>query len=285
MGRKIYSARQEVKILCARLRAQFLRAEIKAPVFFIIGCGRSGKSTLGTALALHPQVAFLDDESWPQWAACFPKTDLWSGRVRQRGGSLYLDAADAEPERARRLRALFQYAKGGRTHFLQSLDANSFRIDFLRAVFPDAKFIHVVRNGLEVAAEIAQRIERRDWHGKDDHKWRQLSDYGARAPHTAALPELCAKPFQRGLLEWRLVMEAVQAAQLPQESLLEIRYKELLAQPREQLLRSAAFIGLAEDTDWEARAVSSMHRTAPVDSRQPSETDLRIGGPFLRGTA
>jgi hypothetical protein len=282
MRRRLNNAWREVQILRARLASRVLRDTIRNPVF-LIGCSRAGKSSLGGAMALHPEVSFLD-ESRPLWIACFPQTDIWTKSAGARGGRLHLDRQDANERDARRLSALFRRETRGRPVLVQALAVNSFRLDFLAAAFPDAKFIHVIRNGLNVARDIAQRADKQGWHGGGGHKWGQLVDYAARAPHTAALPALCENSFERGLLEWRLSMEAIDsvAPSLTSTPLLEISYEELIRQPLECLGRVADFIGLAADSTWQTRAPATIHR--PPESRPvtPREKDLLIGGPALQ---
>ena len=43
----------------------------------ILGCGRSGTTILGQALAQHSEVTFLD-EPRELWFRAYPATDIWT---------------------------------------------------------------------------------------------------------------------------------------------------------------------------------------------------------------
>ncbi|HKY02825.1 MAG TPA: sulfotransferase [Burkholderiales bacterium] len=276
----------EARILQARLGAFLTKGQVEAPVF-LIGCGRSGKSILGTALRKHSQICFLD-ESRPLWIASFPRTDIWTAQARKRDGSLYLDERDAHAEGSLRLRRLFyrEAVKCGRPLVVQALAANNFRIRFLHRIFPDARFIHVTRNGLHVSHEIAERAERKGWYGRTGHKWMQLAAFAASRSQCEAVLPLCESHFERALLEWRLGMEAVRegAAMLPFGHMLELRYEELIARPQTQLHRIAKFIALEDGTEWATRNASLFDatRALPVHDQRPSDRQLKIGGPDLQ---
>jgi hypothetical protein len=271
----------EWRILQARLTGRYLSGTPVTRPVFLIGTGRSGKSTLGATLAHLSEIAFID-ESRPLWIASFPRADIWSARAAARGGSLYLGSADADPRGTLCLGKLLQRAKGSKALLLQALAANSFRVAFLRTAFPQARFIHVIRDGMRVAADIAARADKNGWYGRGGYKWRALREYAQGTPEGAAALALCENNFDRGLLEWRLGIEAVRAAGVSSDALLEIRYEELAARPAQQLGTVLAFLGL-DAAQKHAFALATHIR--PLDAGEaeaPDEKLLRIGGPFLR---
>ena len=72
------------------------------------------------------------------------------------------NASDATPFHVRRLRvivAVFLALKGKR-RFLNKHPQNSYRIAFLRKIFPGAKFIHLVRDGRAVVASNVAQVRR-----------------------------------------------------------------------------------------------------------------------------
>src|SRR5205823_12621759 len=109
---------------------------------FLTGCGRSGTTILGTALSQHRMVTYLN-EPRQLWVRCYPQTDIWSGEASQRKGALVLTAAACAWRRNRQLRSLFARAVvSGRPRLIEKLPINNFRLGFIRAVFPDAFFVH-----------------------------------------------------------------------------------------------------------------------------------------------
>jgi hypothetical protein len=212
---------------------------------FIVGCGRSGTTALGEVIGRHPQVAYLN-EPRRIWAL-EPRTDIWTKQARERGGRLVLDADDVDLAIGRKIAKAFarEVQAQSATRLVEKLPINTFRIGFVRAIFPDAKFVHLIRNGIEVAQSIARLAQVRDWFGRDDYKWEQLQEY-ARAEGREALLAWCTDDFTRGLLEWRLSVGAARRAlrTLPAESSIEIRYEEMITQPETICGKLETFSGL-----------------------------------------
>ena len=92
---------------------------------------------------------------------------------------------------------------------VEKLPINSFRLAFIHEIFPDARFIHIHRNALEVARSIASQCEAGLWFASNTYKWNQLVRYAHDRGETASLPALCSNYFRMGLLEWRLSTEAI----------------------------------------------------------------------------
>jgi hypothetical protein len=124
------------------------------------------------------------------------------------------------------------------------------RVGFLRAAFPEARFIHVVRDGRAVANSWLQM----GW-------WRGYQ--GPSAWHLGPLPpQYEAEWIESGRsfvvlggLGWKMLVEAFEAAQatVPAESWLEVRYEELIARPRHHMARMLDFAGLSWDDDFEVQ--------------------------------
>ena len=223
----------------------FLRgAALERPVF-IVGCGRSGTTVMGEMISRHPALAYLFEprDIW----SYEPRTDIWSERAEQRGGRLELGAEDARPETTAKITRAFGaelWLQRG-TILVEKLPINSFRIAYIQAMFPDARFIYLLRHGLEVARSIAHLAPRGLWFGHDDYKWRLLSDL-ARKSGDARLVELCTTDALRGLLEWRLSLLAARAAlkHLPRGRWIEIRYEDMVADPLTVCRQLEAFLGM-----------------------------------------
>ncbi len=102
-----------------------------------------------------------------------------------------------------------------------------------RTIYPEARYVHIVRHPLDVALSLRTRQERKE---------REASE---RWSH----PE-CAE-MSRNLRLWELYDGAVRQAKLTtetrrrgEEPALELRYEDLLASPLERLREVAAFAGL-----------------------------------------
>ena len=115
----------------------------------IIGAGRSGTNMLRDLLVAHPQFA-----TWP----CDEINYIW------RHGNRYFETDEFTREMANGVTKSyirdqfhkFQRRHNGRT-IVEKTCANSLRCGFVHEVFPLAKFIHIVRDGRDVAASAALR--------------------------------------------------------------------------------------------------------------------------------
>jgi len=251
---------------------------------FIIGCGRSGTTVLGQVLGRHPSLAFLNE---PRNIWLYePRTDIWSARARARGGRLGLSADDVQPSAAARIRRAFaaEVRLQRAERLVEKLPINAFRVGWLAGMFPDALFLHLIRNGLDVAASIARHSERAAWFGVEDYKWRLLVEHAGERGE-ADLVELCTDDFRRGLLEWRLsVVTALDAlARLAPERQLEIRYERLVERPVEVCQRIEAFVGIGHEPAMAAFARAELGRRSPPPDPIALPPDARrIAGELLR---
>jgi hypothetical protein len=259
-------------------------ARLERPAF-LLGCGRSGTTVLGQTLAEHRALHYLN-EPRDLWTRAYPSCDVWSARAPRRGGRLALTATDVVWWRTSRLSGLFaeSVARAGRQRLLEKLPVNAFRVPFLRALFPDALFVHLLRNGIEVARSIERECETGPWYGVNDYKWQQLVAQARQDPALAALPEACRTPYQRGLLEWRLAVEAAlrSTEDLSSQQCLTVRYEELLARPGATIQCIEDFLGLSHDPATSAYAEDRIaRRSAPAETIAVTEDTLDIAGSVL----
>ena len=251
---------------------------------FIIGCGRSGTTILGTSLSTHRSVTYLN-EPRHLWFSAFPETDIWSSKANSRTGKLLLTEADVDSTKSKKLSRLFRLETviSGRPVLLEKLPINSFRLEFIHHIFPDALFIHIFRNGLEVASSIEKESQKGKWFGTNSYKWNQLVDYARCEPETSELPELCKSYRDMGLLEWRLSTEAVVAflRRLPDTRFAELNYDEFVAGPVEAVLQLQDFIGVDRDPAVAAYVSNTVTRKSSKVGQVLSDNDQILGGKLL----
>jgi len=183
------TVRHELRTTIDRIAARLPIEGEQRPVF-IVGCGRSGTTILGTALSKHSRIVYLN-EPRHLWFAAYPQTDIWTARAAARGGRLVLTANDADEQRSKRLRRLFRWAAliARRSVVVEKLPVNSFRLEFIRAIFPNARFVCIYRNGLEVARSIAADAQPKNWFGVNGYKWTELKQLARASAETLSLPE------------------------------------------------------------------------------------------------
>jgi hypothetical protein len=265
-------------------RLTMITTSIKSPVF-ILGCGRSGTTILGNLLAQHPSVTYLHERR-DLWTAAYPETDIWTEHAGARHGKLVFTESDENPKKTRALRKLFalELRRSRRPILIEKLPINNFRLPFIRRMFPDCRFIHIWRNGLEVAQSIEAMSIQGRWFRPEQYRWNLLAEHAQSMPETAHLPALCQSYYEKGLLEWRVSTEAAMSflERLPQDNWLELSYSTFVADPFGTSERIADFLHLAPAQtvrDFIPDHVS--RRSESRDGAELTQVERLIGGPLL----
>lgn len=116
---------------------------IKEPVF-IIGSPRSGTTFLGNCLAQLPEVSYHFEPIATKAAARYVYQKEW-----KHWWSKYFYHSVYE--------WLLRIHGDGDLRFSEKTPRNCFLIDFLAQTFPDAKFIHIIRDGRDVALSLSKK--------------------------------------------------------------------------------------------------------------------------------
>jgi Sulfotransferase family len=261
---------------------------INCPVF-IIGCGRSGTTILGKSLSKHRKITYLN-EPRHIWFSAYPETDIWTSKAHSRNGKLVLTGADFDLKKSKKLSRLFRFMTIVRRRpvFVEKLPINNFRLNFIHKIFPDARFIHIYRNGLEVARSIGKACKSMKWFGANSYKWHMLTHYARNSHDTKDLPELCSTDYDKGLLEWRLSTETVVTflRSLLETAFIEVNYNEFTDNPVETISKLIEFIDVDHDPNVEAFVSDRVIRkSSRLGSETISEKDLIIGGKLLQLSA
>ena len=239
-------------------------------IIFIIGSGRSGTTWLHMMLGAHPAIATgqesqvfekylrkLDDH-W-QREMRYPETH----ELRRHGITSYID----EEKFTRLMRdfavGVFENvlaAKEGATVFLDKSPNNSLNIDLITRCFPKAKFVHMIRDGRDVAT--SKLAARKSW----GRQW---------APQYAA----------EAASDWQeAVTECLRLRDMP-NSYCEVRYEELLANGPGELGAVFDFLDLPLDDT----SVAEIYQRFSFKKLQKNEYDrdvfLNTGVATASGTA
>ena len=225
-----------------QIKYQFNKNRFPFKPVFLIGCGRSGTTILGHSIGSHPQVTYLN-ERLDIWNKAYPEFDIWSGQISEP----ILEANDSHfhPEKTARLRQEMhiEQAVSRSKLVLEKTPINNFRLPFLQAAFPDARYIYLHRNGLEVARSIERLSSKGGWYGKNGQsKWnvmRRLIE-----ENTEYQPDELTY-FDKALLEWRFSMERSEEFfnQLDDTQFYSLSYASFLENPAFQLRNIYNFLG------------------------------------------
>ncbi len=263
-----------------------IRKPVDRPVF-ILGVGRSGTTILGTILALHRDVGYLNEPK-ALWQAALGDDDL-IGSYSRRAGRFRMTAADATPGVKRRLHRYYRtfLRLSGNRRVVDKYPELVFRNGLLNAVFPDARKIMLIRNGADTCQSIAnwslkhgQQAD--DWWGRNRQKWHLLVDQ-LIAPDPYFAPVLAdirglSRHMDMAAVEWIVTMrEALQLQVQNPGSLHFVRYEDLTADPAATIPEILQFCGLQPDVAVTRYAKQTLKPRAPYP---PPDLHPAIQGMF-----
>lgn len=220
------------------------------PIPFVVGCGRSGTTILRLMLNAHPALAVPPESHFLRRAAARPTSTtprdlLAAALASDRFADWGLDPDDIRAAAAERRPAslaeatdlLFSAfaAAQGKTRWGDKTPPYVTCIDGLATMLPDARFIHIVRDGRDVALSYASvAFGPRDDPVAQAEFWRRRVDAGRAS-----------------------------GRKLGPDRYLELAYEELVSESERELRRVCAFVSLPFDP-----AMLEYHRT--VETALPS---------------
>ena len=264
---------------------------VNAPVF-VLGTGRSGTTILGKVLGMHRDLLFLNEPK-ALWHTACPVDDVM-GNYQLNDAFYALDASYADPATTRAIRRLYSYALliTNSRRILDKYPEMIFRVPFVRAIFPDAKLVFLVRNGYDALRSItkwSQKAGRQtlqgteDWWGLDRRKWNLLvRDVVAKdellADRTEAISRL-TRHEDMAAAEWVVTMRTgLKIAEAQPGQLHFVPYETLCKEPETTLRQVCAFCGLRDDPKFLTYAARTL---SPVPPRPATALDPLIRDVFL----
>jgi Sulfotransferase family len=197
---------------------------------FIVGSPRSGTTFLGHSLGSLP--GFIDlGEVAPHKAAVPGLADL---------------PPEAAAARIRRLlTATRLLGLVGRLRSVEQTPETAFVLEAARQAFPDARFVHALRDGRDVVCSLLERGWLRAGRGGGDdagHRFGADARFWVEPERRAEFPR--ASDARRAAWAWRRYVSAVLEA--GSERVLEVRYERLHADPVGVAAELAAFLQAPE---------------------------------------
>ena len=209
------------------------------PPIFLVGCQRSGTTMLRLVLDSHsriscgPETRFLPDlrrivderRDWPRLARFgFTRAD-WLRRIGEFFGGVHADYA----------------RERGKARWADKTPMYALSMDFIAEVFPDAQFVHLIRDGRDVVVSHRKRFG-----------------------YFSAV---------KCVVKWPRYIRAARAfgAALPAGQYHELRYEEAVAEPDKSLRELFEFLG----EDWEDGVLEYADRPHDVAGKYTVEADKR----------
>lgn len=226
------------------------KSKIDRPII-IIGTGRCGSTIFHRIFAHHPQVCWLSGicEKYPgrprlnRWFMSIINIpgigpylikkvrpgeayDLWENHCRGFFEPVRdLTENDLTDKSIKNTRDIMQMMHTGKRKRLLIKITGWSRIGLLKKIFPDARFIHVIRDGRGVTNSL---INVDFWQGyKGPHKWR----WGPLDENYHKEWEKYNKSFVvLAAIQWKMLVESVEKSKksIPKSQFMEIKYEDLM---------------------------------------------------------
>lgn len=264
--------------------------EVREPIF-IVGTGRSGTTVLGVVMSLHRDVGFLNEPK-AMWHAIHHREDV-IGNYTDEPGRYRLDEQEASEDITGRAHRLFgAYLRTvNATRVLDKYPELIFRVPFVRAIFPDARFVFVVRDGWDAIHSIenwSRRLGTRtddevhDWWGLNNRKWRLMVEQLVPAEPLLAdnVEEVASLTLHTDMaaVEWIVTMqEGLRQLERNPDRFRVLRYEAVAQDPVRELSDLLGFCALRQD---EAVLDFAAQKLRPVPQRPPSDVHPVLRDPF-----
>ena len=252
----------------SHLPALWTGGRVRRPIF-IVSAPRSGSHLLFTILRRASGVAtWRPSEAHEVWEADYhPALRGWTSNV--------LEPDELTPEAAERIRRTFFLVTGPRRRLLDKTPRNSLRLGFVDAVFPDAVYVFLQRDGRDNVNSLlnAWRSPRYRTYrlpephsipGTDPRWWKFVLYPGWRGDASGPLEVVCAK-------QWSIANEHIEAAagRLGPSRYVRLRHEDLVDRPVDEVRRLMEFLEL--DYGERVRAAAEAVKTTPVNAVTPPE--------------
>lgn len=242
-------------------------AELDRPVF-IIGAPRSGTSLLYAILRQSSALEHWPGESHEVWEADYhPALRNWESNA--------LQASDLDPAAAARIKRAFFLVTGRKHRLIDKTPRNALRVPFVNALFPDARFIYLKRDGRENVNSLInawrspryRTYELPEPHaisGVDPRWWKFVLYPGWRDDREGPLEVVAAH-------QWIASNDhALRAfSEVDRARWTELAYEDLVADPVSEVGRVVEFLGLSYEAPVRARAAATA--TTPINTVTPPE--------------
>lgn len=208
-------------------------------MIFNVGARRSGTYWLQRIVTAHPRVAAVPSETHLISHGIAPLVERFHQGERDstQVGSVYFERELMLTALRRLCDEVFdQFREPGQERVAERTPLHVFHLPLIAELYPDARIVHIIRDGRDVARSIAAQ------------------PWGPESVTDAAR-------------EWRDSVEAGRRAGLTPERYREVRYEALLADPQTEIASLYGWLGLEAGPAELAAALAESRREENVDAR------------------
>ena len=273
----------ELKLTAKGLLWELTRPVVPDPIF-VVGCSRSGTTVTFETIAASPALVSIGHEIPQLWNRLSgPHTNNWESEAA--------GAKDAKPEH-RNAALRFFYERLGVGRVLDKTCINVMRIPYLHALFPEAFFVFIQRDGRD---NVSSMIDgwRQDAHfglrkflgpfpcevaidnGRFD-EWSFFLPPGWRDFNRASLEEVCAYQW---ITANGMALEA--RAGIPAKQWIQLRYEDLFERPVEMFREVFARLELPFVAEIEERCRTLNERPTSIVKGPPKQQKWRSQNPEM----
>jgi sulfotransferase family protein len=261
-----------------------MRPAMPDPVF-VIGCSRAGTTITFETIAASGRFRHFDYELPQLWDGLYgPLTNGWDSEAA--------DATDARAEHRNRALAYF-YARLGAGPVLDKTCINTLRVPYLHALFPQAKFVFIQRDGRDNISSMMDgwRLGRLDGgfglqryfgpspepvaiNAGEFHEWHFFLPPGWRDYNQASLEEVCAFQWMSAN---RLALDASRS--IPPQQWITLRYEDIFERPVAMFREAFKRLDVPLDARIEERCASLASRPTSVVKGVPKRQKWKDSNP------
>jgi hypothetical protein len=273
--------------------------KLKRPIF-IIGAARSGTTLIGDILKRHKDIAYWVEPKYIwRYRNASSSTDIRKGKEATLAVQKYIHSKFSN------------YVKQcKKKRFMEKTPSNCFRIPFIYKIFPDGLFLHIIRDGRDVAFSAQKK-----WSSPPDKTalWRRVislemplrdAPYYAKdvirdvigrqflpkkafiwGPHFPGIRDTQKQysTLETCAIQWRQSVNAVQEGLrgIPEKQQMALKFEELLATPEPLLRQVLNFFDLEPEQNVFDYALNTIDRTATRRWEQKEACKLKLIKPHI----
>jgi hypothetical protein len=280
--------------------------EVRQPVF-IVGAGRSGSTVVQTLMSRHPHLAWLTlagkrFPGKPEWhrrmlnavdsavigssvarhAAPSEIFDYWDHYAKGfRRSCRNLLPQDVTVQTKKKIRAALAELLTERRQRLVLKATGWSRMGYIKEIFPDAKFIHVLRDGRAVANSFMSVDWWLGWQGPQNWRYGELS-----AEHAAEWERHDRSFVALAAIQWKIIIRSVEEGRqhVDDSNFYELRYERLCEDPIGTMKEVTRFADLSWTPEFERsvgaerlRSMNDRWRTELTSDQQRILQDVLKG--------